>query len=90
MFRFAANDIISKCMKIKTGSGGRLSPRRRGEDKGEGLDLSRSRLGCLEATLTLPLSLSKGEATHARTWSSPYQKSLSCFGNLNMTAPIMH
>jgi hypothetical protein len=42
-------------------------------------------LVCLDATLTLPLSLGKGEATHARTMSSVHQKSLSCLGDLNMT-----
>ena len=47
----AANDIIWKSLKIKISSRGwfcRLSPRRRGEDEGEGLDLSSSRVGCLK------------------------------------------
>ena len=77
MFRFAANDIICKSLKIKISSRGgscRLSPRRRGEDEGEGLGWSSNGVGCFE-TLTLPLSLDKGEATHARIMSSPHQKS---------------
>jgi hypothetical protein len=36
----------------------RLSPRERGEDEGEGFERT-----CLGSTLTLPLSLGKGEAT---------------------------
>jgi hypothetical protein len=81
LFRFDAKDIICKSIKIKSvheGCSCRLSPRRRGEDKGEGLDLSSSGVGCLAATLTLPLSLAKGEATHAGIMSSLHQKSLSC------------
>jgi len=39
----------------------RLSPWARGEDEGEGF-----RRFCAEATLTLPLSLRKGEATPKR------------------------
>jgi hypothetical protein len=40
------------------------------------LDSSSGRVGWLDATLTLLLSLGKGEATHARTMSSVHQKSL--------------
>ena len=42
-------------------------------------------LGCVDATLTLPLSLGKGEATHTRTMSSLHEKSLSYLGDLGMT-----
>jgi hypothetical protein len=68
VLRFAANDIVCKSLKIKTGSDSgfrRLSPRRRGEDEGEGFTLAGVHgLPCTK-TLTLPLSLAKGEATHA-------------------------
>jgi hypothetical protein len=43
------------------------------------------RAAALVALTTSPLSLGKGEATHARTVSSVHRKSLSCLGNLNMT-----
>jgi hypothetical protein len=74
---------LSKSRSVHEEWSCRLSLRRRGEDEGEGLDLSSGRVGCLDATLTL--SLGKGEATHARTMSSVHQKSLSCLGDLNIT-----
>jgi hypothetical protein len=43
---------------MRTAYMGRLSPCSRGEDEGEGLERTRS-----ESSLTLPLSLGKGEAT---------------------------
>ena len=92
-FALLANDIICKSIKIKTSSRAgscRLSPRRREEDEGEGLDLSSSRLGCLDATLTLPLSLRKGEAIHARTMSSLHQKITLLFGRRRNDNKAIH
>ena len=67
---------LSKSRSVHEEWSCRLSLRRRGEDEREGLDSSSGRVGCLDATLTLLLSLGKGEATHARTMSSVHQKSL--------------
>jgi hypothetical protein len=44
---------------VKTESSNRLSPYSRGEDEGEGFEPNQR-----GSTLTLPLSLPKGEATH--------------------------
>jgi hypothetical protein len=69
MFRCAANGIICQSLKIKISSREctrRLSPRRRGEDEGEWWICRAAGVVCLDSTLTLPLSLGKGEVTDAR------------------------